>query len=120
MGSVLPTTVNQALQEDALRALIRSITATPDQLPYPPDFPGLLSSPTGNDTPTLTGLQWNLDESLVLDDDPWKEAASRVAQATLDFLNGDLSGEDEDERLDASDGPHTVPDSAGAFFFLSH
>ena len=89
-----------------------------DQPPYPPDFPGLLSSPTDDDAPTLTGLQWNLDESLVLDDDPWKQAASRVAQATLDFLNGDLSGEDDDEWSDMSDGPHTNPDSAGATYLI--
>ena len=115
----LPTTVNQAVQEDALRALIRSITATPDQPPYPLDFPELLS-PTGDDAPTLTGLQWNLDESLVLDDDPWKDAASRVAQATLDFLNGDLSGDEDDERSDASEGPHTAPgpDTAGAICLI--
>ena len=52
---------------------------------------------------TLPGISWNLQDELVLDDDPWKKAATRIAQSTLNFLNGDLSEEEEDERSDLSE-----------------
>jgi hypothetical protein len=105
----IPDLSLQANQQKILEALVRSITGTarPNQPHYPQlepqDFPGLLPNPTHSETSDLTGLRWDLDESLQLDDDPWREAASRVAQASLDFLNGDLSDGEENERSDMSD-----------------
>jgi hypothetical protein len=102
--SSFPTNINEPFQEEGVRALLRSITAKPDSSHYPPDgliLPERTRSPSPG---TLPGFSWNLQDDLVLDDDPWKNAASRLVQSTLNFLNGDLSEEDENERSDLSDG----------------
>ena len=100
-----PTNINEPIQEEGVRALLRSITAKPDNSRYPPDgliLPEVTRSPSPG---TLPGLSWNPQDDLVLDDDPWKNATSRLVQSTLSFLNGgDLSEEDENERSDLSDG----------------
>jgi len=116
-SSSFPTNVNEAIQEDGVRALLRSITAQPDDPHYPLDFPGLIWSETHPPSPgTLTGISWNLQDELVLDEDPWKKAASRIALATLNFLNGDVSDEDENERPDLSDSePETNPGELHSF-----
>ena len=106
-ASSFPTNINKAIQEDGVHTLLRSITANPDDPNYSLDFPGLIMPETSHcrspSPGTLTGISWNLQDELVLDDDPWKKAASRIAQSTLNFLNGDLSEEDENERSDLSD-----------------
>ena len=71
-------------------------------------------------TPDPTGLHWDVDESLQLNDDPWKDAASRVAQATLDFLNGDLSDGEENERSDVTDNEHVSTRIGSHDFFSSY
>ena len=47
----------------------------------------------------VTGIDWNVFEALedtTLEYDPLQRAAECIAQASLDFLNGDLSADDED------------------------
>ena len=104
-ASSFPTNVNEDTHEDAVRALLRSITANPDNSHYSPEFPGPIMPETSRSPSpgTLPGISWNLQDELVLDDDPWKKAATRIAQSTLNFLNGDLSEEEEDERSDLSE-----------------
>ena len=129
--SSIPRTDHQAFHAEnpILQALVRSITAKPNQL-QDLDFPGLLPNgpnPTGSYsthseimTPDPTGLHWDVDESLQLDDDPWKDAASRVAQATLDFLNGDLLDGEENERSDMTDNEHVSTRIGSHDFFSSY
>lgn len=73
---------------------------------YPLDFPGLVQPKTSRSSSpgTLTGIPWNFQRELALDDDPQKKAAFRITQATLNILNGDLGEEDENARSDVSDG----------------
>ena len=96
--------INEAIPEDNVRALLRSITAKPDNSHYPPDFPTRSPSPG-----TLSGISWNPHDELILDDDPRKNTASRLVQSTLNFINGDLSEEDENERSNFSDSESMNP-----------
>jgi hypothetical protein len=111
--------VDDVIKEDAIRALILSISARPG---HPTTHPGGLPLPsssgsasaaaatfestsTQSDSP-FTGIDWNMFEALedtTLQYDPLQNAAERIAQASLDFLNGDLSADDEDMAPDLSE-----------------
>jgi hypothetical protein len=88
------------LTEDALRALVVSLTAQPHQPPYPsgqplfygePNFPSSQLSPGPS---PLTGVNWTLYETFedtVAEQSFEVQLTQDIAQATLDFLNGEDS-----------------------------
>jgi hypothetical protein len=106
-GPQIPT--HDLLTEDALRALLTSLSAHPHQLPYPAEHPLVYGEPNfprspGSPGPSpATGLDWNLYEAL---EDTQAERSYEdqlredIAQATLDFLNGDISDLEDGERSD--------------------
>jgi len=103
-SSSVPTAVtpDEVIKEDAIRALILSLSAQPGQPWYPTTHPQASGSTASTSTSRLspvTGIDWNVFEALedtTLEYDPLQRAAERIAQASLDFLNGDLSADDED------------------------
>ena len=100
----IPT--HDLLTEDALRALVVSLTAQPHQSPYPPGHPlvyGEPNFPTSPGPSPATGVNWTLYETLedtVADQTFEVQLAQDIAQATLDFLNGDDSDFDACEPSD--------------------
>ena len=98
------------MTEDALRALITSLSANPHQPPYPAEHPLIYGEPNfprspGSPGPSpATGLDWNVYEAL---EDTHAERSYKdqlredIAQATLNFLNGDISDLEDAERSDA-------------------
>jgi len=109
-SSSVPTAVtpDEVIKEDAIRALILSLSAQPGQPWYPtthsqPSGPTAASTSTSTLSP-VTGIDWNVFEALedtTLEYDPLQRAAERIAKASLDFLNGDLSADDEDAFPDS-------------------
>ena len=86
-------------QADALGALFASATANPSQHhhlipPTPPDHSAAWPAP-----PSPTGINWNLLEATenTMLEEPLQEYLQSVSQASLDFINGNLS---EDELLE--------------------
>jgi len=108
-SSSVPTAVtpDEVIKEDVIRALIRSLSAQPGQPWYPTTHPQASGSTAASTSTSrlspVTGIDWNVFEALedtTLEYDPLQQAAERIAQASLDFLNGDLSADDEDTFLD--------------------
>lgn len=107
-GPQIPT--HDLLTEDALRALLTSLSAHPHQPPYPAEHPLVYGEPNfprspGSPRPSpATGLDWNVYEAL---EDTQAERSYEdqlredIAQATLDFLNGDISDLEDGERSEA-------------------
>ena len=107
-GPQIPT--HTLLTEDALCALLTSLSAHPHQLPYPAKHPlvyGELNFPMSPGSPgpsPATGLNWNPYEAL---EDTHAEQSYEdqlredIAQATLDYLNGDISDLEDGEHSDA-------------------
>ena len=103
----IPT--HDLLTEDALRALVVSLTAQPQQPAYPPrhplvfgepNFPNSQSSPERS---PATGINWALYETLedTVAEQPFEDQLTQdIAQATLDFLNDNDS---DFESCEASD-----------------
>ena len=103
------TNADDVIKEDAIRALILSISARPGHstthpsgLPLPSgSATAATSTSTQSDSP-FTGIDWNMFEALedtTLQHDPLQNAAERIAQASLDFLNSDLSADDSEEDM---------------------
>ncbi|PPQ76395.1 hypothetical protein CVT26_015365 [Gymnopilus dilepis] len=95
---------NGVVFEDALRSFLLSASNDFSQPLYPPNHPSL---PTACDraqrSPSpVTGIDWNILEALgeetSFEPSPMQEAFSRIAQASLDFLNSDLSDDELVER----------------------
>ena len=107
-GPQIPT--HALLTEDALRALLTSLCAHPHQPPYPAEHPLVYGEPNSPMSPgspgpsPATGLNWNLYEAL---EDTHAERSYEdqlredITQATLDYLNGDISDLEDGERSDA-------------------
>ena len=102
----IPT--HEVLTEDALRALVVSLTAQPHQPPHPPGNPliyGKPDFPTGGSPgpSSATHVEWTLYETLeetVAEQSFEVQLSQDIAQATLDFLNGDDSDFDACEPSD--------------------
>ncbi|KAF8803001.1 hypothetical protein BYT27DRAFT_7110917 [Phlegmacium glaucopus] len=100
-----PLISNQAVADDALRALLASATGNPSQHLYRDDHPLVPPSPDHSGSwqgplSPVTGINWNLleaTENTILESSPLQEYIQSVSQASLDFINGDLS---EDELLE--------------------
>jgi hypothetical protein len=124
-----PVISNQAVTDDALRALLASATANPSQPLYhddhpliPPATPDHSGSWQGPHSP-VTGINWNLleaTENTMLETSPLQEYIQRVSQASLDFINGDLSEDELLERVSlGSDSSHAPQGLCLVFFFSS-
>ena len=91
----IPT--HDLLTEDALRALVVSLSAQPHQPPYPSDHPLVYGEPNFHTSPgpsLVTGVNWTLYETFedtVADQSFEVQLTQDIAQATLDFLNGEDS-----------------------------
>ena len=119
LGNPAPSTstsqasTNRALTEDALRALLISATSQPHQHRYPPSHPNhnIYGDPTSHSrsgspaTGTGTGFNWNLYEieDTIADPTPQEQLFSDISQATLEFLNEDISDFEDDGGLSDSD-----------------
>ena len=116
---------------DALQALLTSALENPSQPDddYHPVFPRSQSPPDHSASwqgpnPPVAGINWDLleaTETTLLEDYPLQEYIQSISQASLDFINGDLS---EDELLErtsiCSDSSH-APQGLLLFFIpLSH
>ena len=108
-SSSVPTTVtpNEVIKEDAICALFLSLSAQPGQLWYSTTHPQASGSTVASTSTSrlshVTGIDWNVFEALentILEYDPLQGAAEHITQASLDFLNDDLSADDEDMFLD--------------------
>lgn len=107
-GPQIPT--HDLLTEDALRALLTSLSAKFTSTPYPAELPLVYGEPNfprspGSPGPSpATGLDWNVYEAL---EDTHAERSYKdqlredIAQATLNFLNGHISDIEDAERSDA-------------------
>ena len=112
------------MADDALRTLLVSATSHPHQARYPSGYPGLypeaLLEDRGNSPSPVTGIDWNLTEAFgdtTLEDSPIQQAAAYIAQNALDFLNGNLS-EDSENELSGYDGDKDDPNESGAIFIF--
>jgi len=100
----IPT--HDLLTEDALRALVVSLTAQPHQPLYPSGHPlvyGEPNFPTSPGPSPATGVNWTLYETLedtVAEQSFEVQLTQDIAQATLDFLNDDDSDFDPCEPSD--------------------
>jgi len=107
-GSSYPQNSRELVLEDALRSLLRSATAQPTQPLYPPSHPSVVHSadlPAAIGTSQATGIDWGVSHMLedhVLEASPLEQAAAEISQATFNFLNGDIS-EDEDDEIEVPD-----------------
>ena len=91
------------LTEDAIRALVVSLTAQPKQLPYLPGHPLVPNSQSSPEHSPATGVNWAVYETLedTVAEQPFDvQLTQDIAQATLDFLNGNDS---DFEFCEASD-----------------
>ncbi|KAF8957514.1 hypothetical protein BDZ97DRAFT_2079129 [Flammula alnicola] len=103
---------NRALTEDALRALLVSATSQRDQPLYPPGHPNLnvygdpnfLTSHSRSDSPATGAiLDWGLYEfeNTIADPTPQDQLLDDISQATLAFLNEDISDFEVDDPSDS-------------------
>jgi hypothetical protein len=110
---------NRALTEDALRALLVSATFQPDQPRYPPGHPNLnfysepnfLAPHSRSGSPPGAILDWGLYESenTIADPTSQEQLVNDISQATLAFLNEDISDFEVDDLSDSDN-------DAGTFF----
>ena len=118
--------IHDLLTEDALRTLVFSLTGEPRQPPYPPghrlvygdpNFPTSQSLPGPSESPA-TGVDWTLYETFedtIAEQSFEVRLTQDIAQATLDFLDGDDS---DFEVCEPSDIPSSSKSSKPVF--LSH
>ena len=102
-----PSTLDEVIIDDAVRALLASATSDPSEHPlYPDDHPSLPSDTDFDNnsySPSpVTGINWGLyaareDPQVPLS--PIQEALAYVAETSLNFLDGDLSEDELVERL---------------------
>jgi hypothetical protein len=113
-------------QPNALGALLASATGNshyhPLIPPSPPDHSGSWSGP--HSPVTGAGINWNLLEAMentMLEESPLQEYIQSVSQASLDFINSDLS---EDELLEhislGSDSSHATQGVCLFIIIVSH
>jgi len=112
--STSQTPTGYALSEDALRALLISATPDPHQARYPLGHPN--HNLYGNPRPSSPGrsgssaaggiLDWGLYEleNTLADPTPQDQLFSDISQATLQFLNEDISDFEADDFSDSDDG----------------
>lgn len=106
----LPSSTNDSLLDDAVRALLVSCSSDPSTTPYLPSHPGLPSyaNPHQRSPSPVTGIDWNLLEALGdtnFEHAPLDQALSNIAQGSLDILNGaSLSDDEQIERGSAAGG----------------
>jgi hypothetical protein len=118
--------VNEA---DALQALLASATANPSQYHYdhllippsssPSDHSGSWQNPLAHSESPRPGINWNLleaTENTILENSPLQEYIQSVSQASLDFINGDLSEDELLERVSLGSDLSHVPQGV---FWLS-
>ena len=109
---------NCALTEDALHALFVSAIFQPDQPHYPPGHPNLnlyskpnfLAPHSGRSgSPPDTILDWGLYESenTIADPISQEQLVNDISQATLAFLNEDISDFKVDDLLDSDNDAST-------------
>ena len=121
-----PLISNQAVADDALRALLALATRNPSQHLYrdghplvPPSPPDHSGSWQGPHSP-VTGINWNLLEAMentMLESSPLQEYIQSMSQASLDFINGDLSEDELLERINLGSDSSDAPQGAYLFFF---
>lgn len=114
--STSQTPSGHALSEDALRALLISATSDPHQARYPLGHPNhnVYVNRASPGSPRAGGiLDWGLYqlENTLADPTPQDQLFSDISQATLQFLNEDISDFKADDFSDSDDG-------AGMSFFL--
>lgn len=100
---------NRALTEDALRALLISATSQPNQPRYSLGHPNHnVHDPThsrSGSPATSAGFNWGLYEieNTIADPTPQERLLNDISQATLEFLNEDISDFEDDGDLSDSD-----------------
>ena len=102
---------NRVLSEDALHALLISATSQPNQPRYPLDHPNynVYGDPTSHSrsgSPANgAGFNWGLYEieNTIADPTPQEQLLSDISQATLEFLNEDISDFEDDGDLSDSE-----------------
>jgi len=109
--STSQASTNCVLTEDALHALLISATSQPNQPRYPLSHPNhnIYADPTshsGSGSPaTGAGFNWGLYEieNMIADPTPQEQLLNDISQATLEFLNEDISDFEDDGDLSDSD-----------------
>lgn len=107
-----PTNFNEVLVDDALSHLLASW--------IPQSHPASSSAPEAHATSSTTGINWGAFaiEHTILDDSPEQRAIQYIAQASLNFLNGDI---DEDGSYLGSDiGEGSDSSTKSGKLYLSH
>ena len=112
------------VNSDALGALLASATAKSPQYlhhdivpPSPPDHSASWQDPHS----PVTGINWNLlgaTENTLLENSPLQEYIQSVSQASLDFINNDLSDDELLERISIGSDSSHAPE--GVYLFFSH
>ncbi|PPQ74940.1 LOW QUALITY PROTEIN: hypothetical protein CVT26_011414 [Gymnopilus dilepis] len=96
--------VNYAVFEDGFRSLLLSASGNLTQPLYPSNHPSHPSSsnPAQNTPSSVTGIKWNLldavGDSTEFEPSPLQHALAQIVQTSLDFLDGDLSDDEEVEQ----------------------
>ena len=118
-----PVVNNQA---DALGALLASATANPNPSQYqfsmppsPPDHSGSWPVPRS----PVTNINWDLleaTENTMLEESPLQDYIQSVSQASLDFINGDISDDELLERISLSSDSSQAPQGVFLFFSVWH
>jgi hypothetical protein len=125
-----PLISDQVIVGDALRALLASATADPSQPLYRHDHPLIPASPppdaSGSDEPwqgphsQVSGINWRMlraRENTTLESSPLQEYVQSVAQASLDFINEDLSEDELLERISLGSDLSDTPRGTWLIFF---
>ena len=87
------------------------------QHPSPPDHSASWQDPHS----PVTGINWNLlgaTENTLLENSPLQECIQSVSQASLDFINNDLSDDELLERISIGSDSSYAPE--GVYLFFSH
>ena len=116
--STSEASTNRALTEDALRALLVSASSQPNQPRYPLSHPNQnvygdpmshSRSASAASPATGTGFNWGLYEieNTIADPTPQEQLLNDISQATLEFLNEDISDFEDDDASDSDNDART-------------